>query len=179
MKGIGMYSIRKFVALIVLSHFVNNVQGNEYSDKLVEHLNYKEQFENVIETCLKGNEYITPESLLINEPNYFYGFNESSNEWPELVAIYKEYYDSGCHSINVETYLRIISKEYESLLSKEQLLQAIAFYSSPVGIKIAKADVQANIKFQSKMNEDSIKIHNDATEIYSRKLLNLAKKAGK
>ena len=174
-----MYSIRKLVAIIVLSHFVSNVQGNEYSDKLVEHLNYKEQFENVIETCLKGNEYITPESLLVNEPNYFYGFNESSNEWPEVVVIYKEYYDSGCHSIDVDTYLGIISKEYENLLTKEQLLQAIDFYSSPVGIQIAKADVQANVKFQTKMNEDSVKLHNEATEIYSSKLLNLARRAGK
>lgn len=179
MKGINMYLIRKLVAITVLSHFVSNAQGNEYSDKLVEHLNYKEQFENVIEICLKGIEYITPESLLINEPNYFYGLNESSNEWPEVVDIYKEYYNSSCRSINVDTYLRIMSKAYESFLTKEQLLQAIDFYSSPVGIQIVKADVQANISFQTKINEDLVKTHNEANEIYTSKLLNLVKKAGK
>lgn len=174
-----MNKIYKLMVLVALTGIATFSKANEDSDKLVEILDYKQQFKNAFEICKETINYISPEDLLIDNPDYFYGFNEDSEEWPQVVSIYKQYYESSCDYINTTKYMNIMSEVYESSLSKEQLQQILKFYSTPTGKKLVEAGVTTSLQIQLTMHKDLNKSTLIASEIFRRELLSLAKKAGK
>ena len=142
-------SMRFSNLLLTLIVITTPVSSSEKSDRLVNLLNYELQFELFLESCLDSFKGIPPEEMLIENPNYFLGFNPSSPEWPQVVSIYSKYYETACNYLTPKEFASIMSTTYEKHLSAEELEEAIRFYSTPVGERLVLAYLYATQEFQT------------------------------
>jgi hypothetical protein len=117
--------------------------------QLVQLLRYGAQIVDALEQCKQSTRTaLTPESIVQAEPSFFGGITPSSKYWPEVAEAFRRYYDEACSYMDADHFLYVTARAYATALSDEQLAQSIAFYSSPTGQSLAKANVGASSQFQ-------------------------------
>jgi len=117
--------------------------------QLVQLLRYDAQIADALEQCKQSTRTtLTPENIVQAEPLFFGGITPNSKYWPEVAEAFRRYYDEACSYMDANHFLDVTTRAYAAALTDEQLAQSVAFYSSPTGESLAKANVRASSQFQ-------------------------------
>src|SRR5207253_1403118 len=98
--------------------------------------------------CREMTQTMTAESMFQASPSFFGGISPGSKSWPSVVEAFQEFYNESCSYLDRASFLDTTARAYSSLLSKHDLSEAIKFYSSPIGKKLANSQVAAGSAFQ-------------------------------
>jgi hypothetical protein len=150
--------------------------GEGLASEVVKNLQVEEQVRIQLNICREETDFVTPEELLKVDSNYFHGFNEQSEEWPNVVDIYTEYFEEQCNYYTPQDSIEILINTYKETLTPSELAEVLAFYSTSSGKKLIEASNIANIRLQKKVSKNAAKVQREAAEVYTKKLTDLASK---
>jgi hypothetical protein len=109
---------------------------NADADHLVELLRYKDELEAAKQTCLNSDRTISTEAFQKANPDYFGDITSGDRRWPAALEAYGDYVKMLCEHPTIAESLALMSENYASLLSKDDLRASIAFYSSATGNRL-------------------------------------------
>jgi hypothetical protein len=113
------------------------------ADRFVRLLRYDEQYHDYQKQCLSTAAAVTPEELLRQSPDRFFGIKPGSKYWPEIVAAYETFYQEACARPTEQEFLDALAEAYAEQLSLEQMREALTFYSGDTGQRLVGAHKEA------------------------------------
>lgn len=135
---------RKIICLIIFSLTLLETTDSLSTDKenkLLELAKYErvaEKTHRFRKLCMRKNEKISPESVVIENPHYFGGIKPGSKYWSNIKEIYTEFIAATCSYLEEDKVLNEYVSIYSKELSEESLDGILAFYKSKAGKKYLK-----------------------------------------
>jgi hypothetical protein len=111
-------------------------------------VHFDAQLDETLKQCQTMAQRITPESMYQANPNQFGGITPESRFWPSVVNAFQEFYYTTCSYMDREAFTTAAAESYAKALTKQEMAEAMTFYASPVGKKLADAQIAANAAFQ-------------------------------
>ncbi|MBC3881515.1 DUF2059 domain-containing protein [Undibacterium sp. LX40W] len=173
-------ALRSFVVLLGFAPcFVASADTTtgELAKQFVALMRYSEQHIDYQSQCIAAAKAVTPESLMRQNPDRFYGIRPGSKLWPEVVKAYELYYQQACERPTQSEFLDAMARAYEAELSSQELREAIRFYSTASGQRLISAHKIASRNFYQELGRLNAKQIPIADANFNRRLNELAKKA--
>jgi len=150
----------------------------DLAEQFVRLLRYSDQYIEYRRACVTTGSSVTPESLVRENPNRFEGVRPSMKHWPEVVDAYNKYFEEMCARPTEQEFLSALARSYAAELSAQDLKASIAFYSGPVGKRLIAAHRKAASNVYAEWTRINSAEMPRADANYSRRLNEIAKKAG-
>lgn len=147
-----------------------------YARQYVNLMHYDELFDESQRKCRSAMKNMSPESIFEGNPNYFYGITPKSHYWPDVIEIYRKYYEEGCNYMSSSDFEDIYVREYSKVLTISDLKKAIDFYKSDLGLKLRDAAISANSAFQDRANKMFVESLEKANESFTKRIADLGKR---
>jgi hypothetical protein len=165
------------VAMVACQCLTSTSQAAETDSKLADArtlldlMRFDVQMDDALKQCQSMTKTITPESLYQSNPSQFGGITPESRFWPSVVSAFQEFYYTTCSYIDREAFTASAAQSYATALTKQELADSIKFYSSPVGKKLADAQVGATASFQKEAATRLAASYKKANEDFAQKLI--------
>ncbi|HVY06157.1 MAG TPA: DUF2059 domain-containing protein [Burkholderiales bacterium] len=140
-------------------------------------MRYADHYQEYHLQCLASAKSLSPDMLVRQSPDRFFGIQPGSPLWPDVVKAYDQYYDEVCARPTQDEFLDAVSAAYAAELSAQEMQDAIKFYSSPLGQRLLAANKTATrnvYRAWHRINEKQIPI---ADGNFNRRMAELSAKA--
>lgn len=102
--------------------------------------------------CLRGMIEASPAYYVKKDPGYFGGLNESSRQWPRLIAAWSEYADEYCSEMyNEALFRKIYIDSWQRGFAEPDLDATVEFLKSDHGRHFVAANNRVSIDFLGKL----------------------------
>ena len=173
MKGCMLIVAVAALSFQVTAHAADSDGQLAAARELLALMGFDAQINEAKTQCQKMTKTITPESVYQTSPNQFGGITPQSRLWPSVVHAFQEFYNNTCSYMDSESLTAVAAQSYASTLSKQDLAEVIKFYNSPVGKKLADAQVAAGAAFQKEAATRLADYYRWASEEFSKRLAEL------
>jgi hypothetical protein len=175
MKGCMLIVAIAALSFQVAAHAADSDAQLAAARELLGRMRFDAQIAEAKAQCQKMTKTITPESVYQSNPSQFGGITPQSRLWPSVVHAFQEFYNNTCEYMDGEALTTVAAQSYASTLSKQDLADVIKFYSSPVGKKLADAQVAAGAAFQKEAAARLAESYSRANDEFSKRLADLIK----
>jgi hypothetical protein len=165
--------------LLALSglHPAHAESERELADRFVRLLRYDEQYRDYEKQCLSTAGAVSPEALVRQSPERFFGIKPGSKYWPDIVAAYEAFYLEACERPTEEEFLNALAEAYAEELSLEEIREALAFYSGSTGQRLVGAHKAATRNVYQAWKRYNAEQIPRASANFDRRLLEIGEKA--
>ncbi len=167
-----MHHILALLMLTVVSvaSYAEHPTKREVAERLVEKLDYSQQIRIHKKECHRTTKLLPAEELVDEDPEFFSSITPKSEHWPLVRYAYEEYNRTACDFWDESDFLSLLAREYTSRLSLQELHQALAFYDTPVGQKMTRANVGVAAELQKVISSRYAEQAKKAQAEFARKI---------
>lgn len=151
--------------------------ARDLADEFVRLLRYDEQYRDYQKQCLTTAGAVSPEALVRQSPDRFFGIKPGSKYWPQIVAAYEAFYREACERPTGQEFLDALAQAYAEQLSSDELRAALAFYSSATGQRLVGAHKEATRNVYVAWKRYNAEQIPRASANFDRRLLEIGEKA--
>ncbi len=153
--------MNKLLAILVLTLATQSTLAQpesrrlELGYELADVLQSATMFEAYLKYCRAPMEEgpFDPKFAFRSDPSGFGGVSPQSAYWPEVEAAFQAYQQESCSYLTADRFRDYVARSYADRISTDDLVAAIAFYSSPLGKRLLSATLAINEAFQGYAQE--------------------------